>query len=71
MTNNKHFRYYLVFDDKYISFKIAFFETKTEAEHWREFLAYTVQEFKYEEMKIIKISTYVDAPTDCLAFWLN
>lgn len=55
MTNNKHFRYYLVFDDKYISFKIAFFETKTEAEHWREFLAYTVQEFKYEEMKIIEV----------------
>ena len=55
MTNNKHLRYCLVFDDNYISFKIAFFETKSEAEYWRDFLAYTIQEFKYEKMKIIKV----------------
>lgn len=54
MTNNERLRYCLVFDDNYISFKIAFFETKSEAEYWKEFLAYTMQEFKYDEMKIIE-----------------
>ena len=49
--NNK---FKLIFTSHNISYTIAFFETKEEAEHWKEFLVYTMQEFKYDEMKIIE-----------------
>ena len=48
-------KYCLIFENKSISYKIAFFSSEKEAEHWRDFLAYTIQEFKYEEMKIIEV----------------
>ena len=47
-------KYCLIFENKSISYKIAFFSSEEEAEHWRDFLAYTMQEFKYDEMKIIE-----------------
>lgn len=48
-------KYCLIFENKSISYKIAFFSSEEAAERWREFLAFTMQEYKYEEMKIIEI----------------
>ena len=45
----------LIFNSDNLSYTISFFNTREEAEHWRDFLVYTMQEFKYEEMKIIEI----------------
>jgi len=48
-------KYCLIFENKSFSYKIAFFPSEEAAERWREFLAFTMQEYKYEEMKIIEI----------------
>ena len=45
----------LIFSSDNWSYTISFFNTREEAEHWKEFLAYTMQEFKYDEMKIIEV----------------
>ena len=48
-------KYCLIFESKNISYKIAFFSSEEDAERWREFLAFTMQEVKYEEMKIVEV----------------
>jgi len=55
MKSEKTKKFWLIFNDNNISFKITLFMNKAEAEHWRDFLAYTMQEFKYDEMKIIEV----------------
>ena len=43
----------LIYDGNYqISYTIAYFNTVEEAESWREFLAFTMKEYKYNEMRI-------------------
>ena len=43
----------LIYDGDYqISYTIASFNTVEEAESWREFLAFTMKEYKYNEMRI-------------------
>lgn len=42
----------LIYEGCQISYTIAKFNTVKEAESWREFLAFTMKEYKYTEMKI-------------------
>lgn len=42
----------LVYKKNCISYTIASFDTIEEAENWRKFLAYTMKEYEYNELKI-------------------
>lgn len=37
-----------------ISYLLSMFQTKEEAESWKQFLAYNTQEYKEKEMEVIK-----------------
>lgn len=43
----------LIYKRNNISYNIAFFNSIEEAEHWRNFLAFTVKEYQYEDMQVL------------------
>ena len=43
----------LIYKRDSISYNIAFFNSIEEAEHWRNFLAFTVKEYHYEDMQVL------------------
>ena len=43
----------LIYKRDSISYNIAFFNSIEEAEHWRNFLAFTVKEYQYEDMQVL------------------
>lgn len=42
--------YCLIYKDKNTSYSIAYFKKKEEAEEWRDFLAFTMKEYDYDDM---------------------
>ncbi|WP_288748568.1 hypothetical protein [uncultured Treponema sp.] len=44
--------YKLYYKSSEIEFIIKFFATKKDAEHWKDFLAFCIQEFPFENMYI-------------------
>jgi len=44
--------YRLFYKSSEIEFNIGFFAIKEDAEHWKDFLAFCIQEFPYETMYI-------------------
>ena len=49
---NKMNGYKLYYKSSEIKFNIGFFVTKEDAEHWKDFLAFCIQEFPFENMYV-------------------
>lgn len=52
--NKKNFKL-LYIDETYLSYTIASFATRKDAESWKSFLAYVIKEFAFDDMVIVEL----------------